>query len=900
VRVVVPLAALASALLLGGARGCTHPDVPVGRLPRDVVPLHYTLALRIDPAQEGFSGEVRIRVQVARPTGTIWLHGRNLEIESAFATPTGAGPIPLAAAIVHESGVLKLSAETKIPAGEALLVLAFRAPFDLQLDGTYKVTVDGRAYVMTQMEPIAARKSFPCFDEPAFKTPWDVSLVVPDGAVAVANTRQLREERLADGRVEHVFATTAPLPSYLIAYAVGPWDVVEGPPLPPTRERPQPIPLRGLAAAGRGPELHYALAETPRAVAALEAWFDQAYPFDKLDLLAAPDFAFGAMENAGLIAYQDRLLLVDEASATALRQDFLVTHLHELAHQWFGNSVTMPWWDDVWLNEAFATWLSVKLAAGLEPDYHAELHELEAVRGAMAEDSLASARRIAEPIHDFRDIDSAFDAITYEKGAAVLAMFEAYLGPARFQAAIRAHLRAHAGGTATTADLVGALAAAAEDPAAFGAAFRSFLEQPGVPLIEASSACRDEKPVLAVAQRRFLPLGSGASTDERWGLPLCVAHGLGTERSERCALLREPHAELPLADGACAGWALPNAGGTGYYRFALAPADRARLAPAFAGLDPREQLMLADSLDAAFETGGLTPADYLRAAREPAASPIWSVASAPLPTLDWMREQLAAGDARAPFDAWLRRVYGPRLAALGIDERPGEVDEARLERQALVDLLARAGDPGVRDALGARARAALAQDPPAQLPADVRGTALWVLAQDGTPAEFARLETALAAESDGQARRELVRALAAALAPERAAAARALALGPSVRAGEVGAFLGSHLAWESNRAAGRAWFRDHTDAVLAKLPSQAAADAPALYAVGACSEAEAREVDALFAAKVAPLEGGPRALAQLLEQIRLCAALRAHHARSGFGGALAEPSGSVRGSVDGP
>jgi len=901
--------ALAAALSVApGALAEAAP--PTGRLPRDVVPLHYALRLELDPAAADYAGEVRIRVRVTKPTRTLWLHAKDLAIARATATPAGGAALPLAATPEHESGVLRLEAAQALPAGEAELALAFRAPFGAQLDGTYKVEVAGRPYLMTQMEPLAARKSFPCFDEPAFKTPWDVTLVVPAGAVAVANTREIGEERLPDGRSEHTFATTEPLPSYLIAYAVGPWDIVTAEPVPPTPERPTPLPLRGLAVAGRGEDLRFALGETARLVAALEAWFGLAYPFDKLDLLAAPDFAFGAMENAGLIVYHERWLLLDERSPTGVRQAFFGIHLHELAHQWFGNWVTMPWWDDLWLNEAFATWLSVKLVSELEPEFRLDLKQLDGLRRAMAEDSFVISRRIAEPVHDYRDVASAFDGITYQKGAAVLGMFEAYLGAERFQAGIRAYVRAHARGSATRHDLVAALAERAEAPAALAAAFESFLEQPGVPLVELASECLDGAPRLALAQRRFLPLGSRADAAQVWGIPLCVRHGADGESSRQCALLAAPRGELPLAGGACAGWRMPNAGGAGYYRFALPAAERRTLEAVLPGLAPREQLMVADADAAGFDTGALGPADVLRGAERIARLPDWTVASAPIPTLVWLREQIATPRERERIDGFARRLYGPRLAALGLDERPGENDEARLERQALVELLARSGDTDLRRALLERARAAFVEGrlEAAKLPADQRASALVVLAQDGTAAEYAALEAALATETDSQLRRDLLRALGSAVAKERAARARGLSLEPAVRPGEVFSVLGAHFDREENRAAGRPWFLAHADALIARLPVLHAAAAPAVFAAGACSEAEAQQVEAHFAARLAALEGGPRALAETVERIRLCAALRAHQSERGFGDALGParaesrqfepPSGGQPGTLD--
>jgi alanyl aminopeptidase len=427
------------------------------------------------------------------------------------------------------------------------------------------------------------------------------------------------------------------------------------------------------------------------------------------------------------------------------------------------------------------------------------------------------------------------------------------------------------------------------------AALRSFLGQPGVPLVTLASACRDGQLRLAATQARFLPLGSRAAAERVWGVPLCVAYAAGEGRRTQCALFSARRAELPPPDASCTGWLMPNAGGAGYYRFALAESDRSRLDAAFAELTPREQLVLGDALASGFERGALGPADLLHGAERIARAPDWPVAGSPLPSVDWLREQLASPPERAALDAWILRVYGPRLAALGLDEREAEPDDARLERQALVETLARAGDPALRRALLARARAAFGAGrfDAAPLAANQRVAALSVLAQDGADADFAALESALRGEADAQLRRDLLSALGAARAPERGARARALALDPLVRPGELFTLLGSHFAWEENRPAARAWFLANSDALFAKLPALHAAGAPALWAAGACSEAEAAKVEEQFGARLAALEGGPRALAELGERIRLCAALRAQQRPRGFGDALAEPRGAV-------
>jgi alanyl aminopeptidase len=340
---------------------------------------------------------------------------------------------------------------------------------------------------------------------------------------------------------------------------------------------------------------------------------------------------------------------------------------------------------------------------------------------------------------------------------------------------------------------------------------------------------------------------------------------------------------------------MPNAAASGYYRFHLSRDARARLDLVLSELPAIEQLAVADALIAGFDTGSLSVGEALEAAERLAAAPHWPVAAAPLRVLRWLREQLAGTAERAALDARVRRLYGPRLDLLGLDEQEGDSDPVRLERQRLVALLARAGDTALRAELVARARAVVHDGSleAERLAANQRAGVLWVLAQDGSDAEFEAIVASLEEERDAQLRRELLRALGAATAPERAARARALALDPSIHAGEILALLGSHFDREPNRAAARPWLLSHEEALFERLPSLHAASLPAHYAAGACSDAEASEVEERFGERVAGLEGGPRALAKLTERIRLCAALRAHHEARGFEAAFAETAAAV-------
>lgn len=870
---------LASALLF--ATGLAHaadPDVPRGPLPRTVVPSLVKLELKLDPKQARFSGSTRIEAKVAEATDTIWMHGRDLKIGKAEAI-VGGKRIALAATDADVSGVLKLSAAEKIPAGDAVIEIAYEAPFG-ELQGAYRVKPDGSDYIVTQMEPLGARNTFPGFDEPSFKQPWDITLIVPENDVAVANSAETKTEKLGDGWKKVTFDRTEALPSYLIAFAVGPWDVPVGPDIAPHGSRAAPIKLRGIAAKGQGGKMKYSLANTPAIVHALEDYFGIPYPFDKLDNVAAPDFWAGAMENAGLIVYRDSLMFVDEKSAVGQRQGYWGVSAHELAHQWFGDLVTMKWWDDLWLNEAFATWMGNKITGQLQPQFHTDRGILEGGLGAMGADSLASTRRIHEPIHDFTQIQSAFDGITYQKGGAVLAMFENYVGPTPFRDGVRNYLKKHSRGNATSADLIAAVAAQSQDAAAVDAAFKSYIDQPGVPFLKIDVECGKGKPVLTLQQQRYLPIGSTASADQSWGIPLSVRYADGGQVREEKGIVSGKQARFELKQAqSCPTWVMPNAHGAGYYRFALAPKWQQSLSGAFAKLDEREQRVYADSVTSAYGAGALTPSQLLAALPQFVGAPVRQTAIAGMYNLKWMEEQLLSDEkARAEFRASAADIYRPRLQQLGFEPKDGESDDDRILRGNLVAFFAGGfKDPAVRAELNKRGRAVLGLDGdgklnPDAVAKDIRGTALWVAVQEGGKPAFDAAEKHFRASQDPVLRGQLLGGLGNATDPQLAERARGLVFEKGLlRRNEIFALVGEQTNEAALRPALRQWVDSHFSELEAKL-APAGAALVNLYSAGMCSSQEASEVESKFGERMKTIEGGPLELKQTAEGIRLCEA----------------------------
>ena len=498
----------------GPGEPAPSPAMPLGQLGDAVVPKRYELDLTIVPERERFSGRVSIDVDIREPSNRIWLHGNRLNVTEAWLEQ-GEVRIDAEYAQADDTGIARFDLVASPESGPASLHFEYDAPFDQALEGLYKVVEDDRAYAFTQFEATSARLAFPGFDEPAFKTPFEIHVTAPADEAVITSTPEIASRAVGNGLVRRSYAVTPPLPTYLIAFAVGPLDVVEWEPVPANEVRDWPLPLRGVAARGKGGQLTFALENTARLVHALERYFDYEMPYPKLDIIAVPDFAAGAMENVGAITYREQLLLLAETDSISRKRAYASVHGHELAHQWFGNLVTPKWWDDIWLNESFATWMAAKAAAEAFPDLGFEDQILGRAIGVMNADALETARQVRQPVETNHDIANAFDGITYSKGGAVLSMFEAWVGEDAFRDGVRLHMKRFEHDVADYEDFLTSLAEGSGRPELVDA-FSSFLFQPGVPLISTRLSCEGEQPALAVTQSRYLPLGSGADRDQSW------------------------------------------------------------------------------------------------------------------------------------------------------------------------------------------------------------------------------------------------------------------------------------------------------------------------------------------------------------------------------------------------
>ncbi|MGD2132357.1 MAG: M1 family metallopeptidase [Maricaulaceae bacterium] len=865
------LVALAGAVSVAACAN-TSGGPPVGRLGEAAEPLGYAVDLVVDRNAERFSGEAVIDVRLNAPTTTLYIHGDQLDVSEARFIAADGAETEAGYRQVLGSGVAELTFAEEVPAGRGELHFAYTAPFNTNAAGLYTMQSGGETYLVTQFEVLDARKVFPGFDEPRFKTPFRFTVTTPESDAVIFNTPETAAEPAGEGMTRHVFAETRPLPTYLIAMAIGPYDVVEWDDIPTTDIRDRPVPLRGVAVAGAGGGFGYSLENTAPLLIELESYFGEPYPFEKLDLIAVPEFAFGAMENAGAIVYRDvRLLFGDEAPASQ-RRSYAGTHSHEMAHMWFGDLVSPAWWTDIWLNEAFATWMAAKTVDAWQPDGEYDRNIQRGAIGAMNVDSLASTRQIQEPVTRNEGVWDAFDSITYQKGGGVISMIESYVGEEAFRDGVRAYIRQYADQSATSDQFFEAIGEGSGRPEVVSA-FRSFVNQPGLPLVTAELSCDADGAQLSVAQSSYRPIGSTIPEGRRWEIPLCVAYDAGDERASACTLLADRAATIALETSDCPSSVVPNAGGAGYYRFTFEGDGWERLIADIPELPAGEALAAADSLEAAFRAGQIDAETYLDGVEALAQSPYWDAASAPAGWLTVLADAEAT-PGRDALRAFISRTYRP----LWEDARAGDALADELLAEALTAALAGgAHDAEVIAALAEEGRAFIEAGSHLGAPGGPPSYALPNALAAGVsvygPDFYDQVWETAATADDPYVRLSALQALAASGDADAAAWLREEGLGGEVITGrEFRDILAQQMGAFETRDAAWTWVRDNFAAVLTRVPSRAGAQSP-LWTAGFDTRARAEEVEAFFTANADLIPGYERSLAQALERIELNAAL---------------------------
>jgi alanyl aminopeptidase len=848
------------------------PTPPSLRLPSTVRPTGYTVELTMDPMASTFQGVADVALEVAEPTSVLWLHGKALTVKQATLTQNGAA-IVVTPVEGHED-FIGFTLASPLAKGPASLRITYEAVASTrEIEGVFRAKERGDWYLFTQFEPVSARRAFPCFDEPGFKVPWQLTIHVPKDNVAVTNTPVLTEEARPDGGRTFRFARTQPLPSYLIALGVGPFEFVQA--APSGRNK---VPTRIITPKGRAAEAAYAAKVTPEILARLEDYFGTPYPYEKLDTIAVPLFN-GAMEHPGLITFNSEMLLSKEGEDTPMRQrGFASTQVHELGHQWFGNLVTLAWWDDLWLNESFATWITPRIVEGWQPTWDAPVQRLQFRSWSLDSDSLVTARRIRQPIENAGDILTAFDSITYGKGAAVLTMTEEWLGRDVFRRGIQRYLQKHAGGNATANDFLEALSAEAGQDVS--KVLGTFLDQGGAPIITATVECSGKTPKALLRQRRYLPVGSKGEAARTWNVPLCVRYGVGAATGRACTVLETERAELPLPEAkSCPDWLYPNAEGAGYYRSEVTgEALRKLLMVADKRLSRSERVTLLGDAAALVKAGAVSAGDALAVAARFAEDPDRQVLMASTEMLEAVDERMMSETRRADYRRFLRDTYGPRARRLGFTPRVGEDEDTRLMRPMLMYLAGRQGGDEKLVAEAKKLAGKWLQDRKAVSPDLVSPVLSMAVAHGG--AELApKLLEVWKKEQERKVRQQTLGALSSVRDPQVVRQLLALLLDPAHDAREMIWVMYGPSREPATRDVVYGFVKDNYDALTARMPEEFA---PNLAYVGGayCDPEHRKDVEAFFTERSARTDAGPRVLSQVLEEMDLCIAQKAAQSAS--------------------
>jgi alanyl aminopeptidase len=828
------------------------------RLGTDVQPLSQDVRLVLDPREPDYTGSTTIRLKVTRAVESFRFHARAIDLDRV-TLDTAQGRIVLKTTSLDDDTVVA-TASRPIPTGEQSLLIDFTARFGTQATGLYRLETGGEAYAFTQFEAIDARAAFPCWDEPAFKIPWQLTIVVPEGQSAVTNT-PLDQEATEEGWRTMIFRKSPPQSSYLVAIAAGPLELV---PIPGMS-----VPGNVVTVKGQSRLAGEAVKATPPVLAWMERYFGRPYPFEKLDLLAVPEFWPGAMENFGAITFADGILLVDPDAASAGQRRTLTSVMaHEIAHMWFGDLVTMQWWDDLWLNEAFASWMGNKAADSLNPEFGEAMDTLREVQGAMTTDARLTSRVIRQEVKSLDNLLQSADILTYRKGGAVLSMFEGWMGEETFRKGVTNYIESNQWGNATAADLWSALSKASGRD--INTAMGTFLDQAGIPLVEIRTAPGGK---LTLSQRRFLNQGTAPPGPQLWRIPVSLKYPAPGGIETYNLLLTEPEQILSLPGGKTPAWIYPNAGESAYYRWTIpAPALAELSAVATERLSPAERIGLLGNLAALLDAGVLHGDSYLAALRRLGGDPDPDVVSAVNDGLDKIKETFITPELREEFAAFVRKTLKPALDRIGLQARADETEVVSMLRPTLIGRL---GDEGRDEDIRRFAveQAARYLNDPASIDPSLAGTVLALAAIDGNrdlhllfrqrmekaqvPADRARFRSALGHFRDPELEAETLR----------------YALEGPLRPQEILRILSPLRDDERGRALVFRWLTANYDAVLARIPKEVAAFLP-FFAAG-CDEALVKQAEAFFAQEGHSYPGTHKEMAKVSEAARDCAALRA-------------------------
>jgi aminopeptidase N len=703
------------------------------RLPEVATPENYKLTFAPDLDKAKFEADETIAIRVLKSTSEITLNAVDIDFHDVTVISGGATQ---KAKVTPEKDkeMVVLTVEKPLAAGSATVHITYTGILNDEMRGLYLGKDDkGRKYAASQFEATDARRAFPSFDEPDYKATFDITAVADKDQVAISNYKVVSDTPGPGDKHTVKFATTAKMSSYLAALVVGNFEYIEG--------SVDGIPIRVYSTPGKKEMGKFALDAAEYIVGYYDKYFGIKYPYGKLDLIGLPDFSAGAMENVGCITFREVILLIDEKQGSIdLKKTIASVTAHEIAHMWFGDLVTMKWWDDIWLNEGFATWMETKPVQKWKPEWNYNLDDVSGTGGTLNVDSLANTRPIHQAAETPAQIQELFDGIAYGKAASVLRMLEAYLGEETFRAGVNAYLKEHQYANSTADDFWDTQARTSHKPV--DKIMPTWVKQPGAPIVNVKAQCSGNSTSVTLTQQRYYVDRAKfeAASDQLWQIPLCLKGSASGDKA-KCELMTKKEETFTLQG--CSTWVLTNASATGYYRTGYSPdAVRALASDAETKLTPAERIALQNDIWASVRVGREPVGDYLAFVQGLQSDRNRAVLEDVLVRLNYIGQYLVSNSDRDAYRTWLRQYLAPAMKEVGYEPKPGESDEQRTLRSRLFGALGYdARDPEILEQ--ARKIADKALDDPASVDREMAGSAFGLAALNGDSAFYDRVMAAM-------------------------------------------------------------------------------------------------------------------------------------------------------------